>query len=521
MLNNLTNFFNIITGRMVKKVVEKNDLIPLGTKDSRYGGGYKPTAISVEDFVASLSGVQSVTGLVTDNTDPLNPIVKIEVDGVTVTGLGTATSPLVAINGGASKVKYVNVIFVDSVYGNDMTGTVGDFTKPFLTPYNAVQIANTISRTITKRVLVWIRKGEYSNSSFNPFTNMDVYCEPGVVFTNSFLLNDNNTGGPTNFNMYGYAQWNIVQSIYMFRWNYASTVFIQGNSIVNTGSIGLSYLVTTGTSNVTYDFNSIESTQTAGSGYAFTWRDNSNGNVNVKNFIKSPHTHHDIRANHNGTVNINCPNNILTAANYFGGNFKQILYASSALSTSIITVNGNLINEGVTYLGGLEAMVTCTSGNPLITINGNITTPAGIGVSGRSSEIIVVNGNVTAGIYVANQLTGAGESYFNGGVYQNLTENPAFLLSASKKLFIRNASIYNNVDVTSTVDVLSNTSKLYMYNCIAGRNGSVGNLVYGGVTGVTVQLHNVRSVGALHVNVTDQLVPTGLIVDLLLTVPRY
>ena len=423
--------------------------------------------------------------------------------------------------GGASAVNYSNVIFVDPLYGNDATGIAGNFTKPFLTPAAAALAANAITRTLTDRVLVWIRKGEYANKSFNPFTNMDVYCEPGVVFTGSFLLNDLNTTGATNFNMYGYAQFNVAQSLYMFRWQYASTVFIQGNSIVNTGAISLCYNVTSGTSNVTYDFNSIESTQTAGTGYAFTWRDNSNGTVNVKNYIKSPHTHHDVRASHNGTVNVNCPNNILTATNVFGGNFKQIVYVTSSLATSIITIKGNLVNEGVTYLGGLESMILSLGGSSLITLNGNITTPAGIGVSGRSSEIIVVNGNVTAGIYVANQLTGTGAAYFNGGVYQNTTQNPVFLLSASKQLFIRNASIYNGVDVTSTVDVLSNTSKLYMYNCIAGRNGIVGYLVYGGVAGVITQLQNIRSVGALHPNVVDQLVPTGLIVDLLLTVPKY
>jgi hypothetical protein len=41
-------------------------------------------------------GVQSVTGLNTDNADPLNPIVKISVDGTTITGAGTPASPLVA-----------------------------------------------------------------------------------------------------------------------------------------------------------------------------------------------------------------------------------------------------------------------------------------------------------------------------------------------------------------------------------------------------------------------------------------
>ena len=42
------------------------------------------------------SGVQSVSGLNTDNTDPVNPIVKISVDGTTITGLGTPASPLQA-----------------------------------------------------------------------------------------------------------------------------------------------------------------------------------------------------------------------------------------------------------------------------------------------------------------------------------------------------------------------------------------------------------------------------------------
>jgi hypothetical protein len=41
-------------------------------------------------------GVQSVTGLNTDNTDPTNPIVEISVDGTTITGDGTPASPLQA-----------------------------------------------------------------------------------------------------------------------------------------------------------------------------------------------------------------------------------------------------------------------------------------------------------------------------------------------------------------------------------------------------------------------------------------
>ena len=40
------------------------------------------------------TGVQSVTGLDTDNTDPQNPIVNISVDNNTITGAGTPASPL-------------------------------------------------------------------------------------------------------------------------------------------------------------------------------------------------------------------------------------------------------------------------------------------------------------------------------------------------------------------------------------------------------------------------------------------
>ncbi len=44
--------------------------------------------------------VETITGLNTDNTDPLNPFVQISVDGITITGAGTPGSPLVAVSGG-------------------------------------------------------------------------------------------------------------------------------------------------------------------------------------------------------------------------------------------------------------------------------------------------------------------------------------------------------------------------------------------------------------------------------------
>ena len=59
--------------------------------------------------------VDSVTGLNTDNSDPVNPIVQISVDGVTITGTGTSGSPLVSVGGGGGNTIYTAD---DSVVGN-------------------------------------------------------------------------------------------------------------------------------------------------------------------------------------------------------------------------------------------------------------------------------------------------------------------------------------------------------------------------------------------------------------------
>lgn len=54
MLQNLTNFFSLITNGMIKSTPDKTDLIALGSKDPRYQGGYKPTAITYENLKASV-----------------------------------------------------------------------------------------------------------------------------------------------------------------------------------------------------------------------------------------------------------------------------------------------------------------------------------------------------------------------------------------------------------------------------------------------------------------------------------
>ena len=60
MLNNLTNFFNLIRGRRIKTQLENDDLIAIGTKQSPALGDYKPTAIKFEDLVNQIGEPSAV-----------------------------------------------------------------------------------------------------------------------------------------------------------------------------------------------------------------------------------------------------------------------------------------------------------------------------------------------------------------------------------------------------------------------------------------------------------------------------
>ena len=54
MLNNLTNIFNLIKTRMVKTVLETDDLFVVGTRDGKYDGDYKPTVVPVNAIYSEI-----------------------------------------------------------------------------------------------------------------------------------------------------------------------------------------------------------------------------------------------------------------------------------------------------------------------------------------------------------------------------------------------------------------------------------------------------------------------------------
>ena len=264
-----TNFFNLINLRRIKKKLDSDDLIAIGTRDARFVGEYQPTAITVEDFIASIpiptEGVQSVTddgnGVVQiDNADPENPIVNfkgIAVDGTSIDGDGTAGDPLKFIGSVGGAVNYANVIFVDSTNGNDGTGVVNDFTKPKSTIDGALTLAATLSPFFNNRALIYLRKGYYGvNNQFSPTTFVDYadfYSEPGVVIQGGYgRISDQFSPAPVNVNFMGYADLNECD-IYITK---ASTINIEVNSIINTCAAFL-IIPASGTANFTLTANKI------------------------------------------------------------------------------------------------------------------------------------------------------------------------------------------------------------------------------------------------------------------------
>lgn len=102
------------------------------------------TVSGLEACCDSIGGlVQSVTGLDTNNTDPLNPVVRISVDNTTITGLGTPASPLVASTAAYSNLqKEITTTYVLTDADNDYTIFINNGATPITISLGAITIPN-------------------------------------------------------------------------------------------------------------------------------------------------------------------------------------------------------------------------------------------------------------------------------------------------------------------------------------------------------------------------------------------
>jgi hypothetical protein len=476
--NNSTNFQALIQEKRIIQKAIPNMLVAFGIPDRKAAGNYSPVGMVWEDLIAQLKKSIGSNG-----------------------------------SSGATPVNYSNVLFVDPIHGVDATAIVGDFTKPYLTIYAALDVANSTLPTVTARALIYVRKGDYPSVFAYAYNNVDVYCEAGVVFSNYFYSTDQGVG-ITNFNWYGHAKWNLGMSQYAFRWEYASTVLIEGDSFVNTGAISLCYNVIVGTSDITYNFNSMESTLTTGSGYAFTWRSNCNGTLNVKKYLKSNQVLHDIRTSHSGTIVSTCPKSIMTAANVYGGNFKEILTISSGLVTSTVIFNGDLYNESPDFGTYTAMIISASAGN--VYVNGNIYGADSTSFWNIGTGNIICNGGITSNKQCL-KASGSGGVYVKNGTVVQKAGTILGDIAGTAQMYLTNVTLHSETG-SDLISQTTNTSKIFATSVTAEASG--GNLINATVAATVAQFTNCVSNVALSVNVTNELAQ-GLTIDPLLKTPKY
>jgi len=179
----------------IKKRITALDESVILTKDlstiNFVGAGVVASSIG-EDVTVTIpggsgSGVTSVTGLDTDNTDPANPIINISVDGVTITGSGTPMDPLVS---------------VDAVSGSGALNFVSKWTG--IDSLGNSQIRDNGSKiAVNGSILSAYKFAVYSTTlgeNYNIYGNTTVNGAVGVAGVNQGV------GASTNYGALGEAQ---------------------------------------------------------------------------------------------------------------------------------------------------------------------------------------------------------------------------------------------------------------------------------------------------------------------------
>lgn len=530
-----TNFFNLIGFNRIKKLLQKDDLIAIGTRDSRFIGDYQPTAITVEDFIASIpiqaGGVQSVTddgtGVVqVDNADPSNPIVVfkgISSDGSTIDGDGTPGDPLKFIAPISTEVKYANVLFVDTVNGNDATGIENDLTKPYSTITAALSDAVAQGPIETNRTLIYVRRGLYSNDTYLLLQNfIDVYCEPGVIIFSTSILDNGNS----------------VNCRWMGKANF------RGNTLFTNQLLG----VTGATSKVYFEFDDLFTSRAAfiiqngasvtitgrkvfaetfNTGFGATFRGSGTIVLNITEEFAAWHNVIVMRF-FSGKAYVTCPRLYLHEGNYYGGNFKAVLHIYDN-SGGELTVNGDLIVNNIAgYYGGTSSVITRWVDSWLtVRVNGNLFCENQFGVYGlgsSSASRTIINGDVKTNNLVCYVASNSTVVFRNGTLLNNNTTTgsegyPVMGMGQNGNVWVENCHIHSLGAANATVSAFwkdTTTATLNVYNSVYSAADATGFFIRnnaGGQPVNNVRILNCRSTKPLDTNITDLLTPTGFTQD--------
>lgn len=509
MFNNLTNYFNILKSNRVKKLAEPSDLIPLGTKDDNFTGNRKPTAIAYEDL----------------ETQILSQVP-------------------------ASAVNYSKTVFVDATFGNNITGTVQDATKPFLS-ISSAQAALQSSLLPGEVGLVHIRPGSYTPGFifFSSTNQIDYHFEDGCIVTNAYWRQSStcvsNITGYAKFvnttnNNFITLQWvNTVVNIYCLdiidtnKTGAAITFTESAFPANNTGErVELNIYTESFSFTPPTNVNSAAAVFQPRAGSIFTFTFN-RGNIEGSTWLSYQRSSTNYANYYNTLIKGNeLFFNAFTGLDYFGGckglNFQNF----DSNSTSIIDIKKTVIDpktstafawfgliscQGtvgtVNWIGDILIKANTATGIPLISSFASIAT-------GKS--MITVKGNVDSRGdhtgFISN--TNPNTSIFLEGNFKCVSSGTAVIYSqGGESVNLEQCNIEGST--SDTMIQVDPTCEINIFNSAIKANGTATTSIKSSSPSNTPYLHNVVSNLPVDATVTPLNTAAQFIVDANLRLPKF
>lgn len=374
-----------------------------------------------------------------------------------------------------------NLIFVDSVYGNDSSGKLNDFGKPFST-YTAASVSATTND------LIVIRPGTYDEKIILK-DGVKIYAYPNVTFVGSYdtIITDDNVG--VNAEIYGYMDINATCNS-----GTTNAIYIQNTG--TTLNMECGDIIVTGTSNSRCIFNysnqevkikakdinsftdnssetirlqgnvsgnstTIECHNVIGRSACFLINSLSNGNIKVLNdiILKDATSGNQSAIYHNGSGDIFIKANKIKTTTY------------RAINSDLVTANGNLYVD----VDLIESTNSTLVG--LNSIYGSLISNFG---SSANTYIKAKNMIADGGVIYLNISGGVGrKTVLEGNMYSK--QNLLIRNSSTRKLIVKNSTLKRGGDTDN--------------NIVVGMgNYIIGSIFAGVYNGLSAEFDNVNIV---------------------------
>jgi hypothetical protein len=419
-----------------------------------------------------------------------------------------------------------NTLFVDLVYGDDLTAQVNSLTNSYQTIAAATAAAVALGSSIP--ILIHLRPGQY-NEGIVFRDRIYYYADKGVVFYTSGA-SDSVSDQQAVSGLFGYAQFIGSASITL---NYGCNLTIEFDKTDNATTNGFFQIVNGDAAyspNINISCNSLYTTALNANGSRV--RGKVDLTLNVKEFIKAPYSVIDVRgqgavAGYTGNLTVNCPAIIIQDGGQFGNNasYKQCLVTYAVAATSVITINADLYNEvtNTTFIGSNSGCISDWSGSNayILRLNGNIYAGTQRAIINNSGSRQLIQGNISTTSIVAT-VNGGNTHIKNSTIVRGYSSDFNTIFSvAAANLYLNDCTIFNGYTGNlNTISLSSASSKVYANNVFDQHFETESSFFMSGVSGSSAGMTNVLSTQNIN-SITSLYTASGFTQEANLKVPQY